>query len=39
MSELPGKSWHQVVTLRDGLKRGELMLQVLAADLTEGGCH
>ena len=29
------KPWHEVVQLRDGLKTGELLLAVFAADLCD----
>src|SRR6266540_1317117 len=35
MAKLPWKPWHEVVTLRDDLKSGELSLQMFAADLYE----
>ena len=34
-SQLPWKPWHQVVTLRDDLRTGELALNQFAADLYE----
>lgn len=35
MAKNPWKSWHEVVTLRDDLKSGELPLHMFAADLYE----
>src|SRR5438132_10137242 len=35
MPKLPWKPWHEVVTLRDDLKTGDLSLQMFAADLYE----
>ncbi|HOV72728.1 MAG TPA: DUF499 domain-containing protein [Candidatus Hydrogenedentes bacterium] len=35
MAKTPWKSWHEVVTLRDDLKSGELPLHMFAADLYE----
>ncbi|HFD86265.1 MAG TPA: ATP-binding protein [Gammaproteobacteria bacterium] len=35
MAKLPWKCWHDVVTLRDDLKSGELPLHMFAADLYE----
>lgn len=35
MAKLPWKPWHQVVSLRDDLKSGDLSLQMFAADLYE----
>ena len=35
MTKNPWKSWHEVVTLRDDLKSGELPLHMFAADLYE----
>jgi hypothetical protein len=35
MPKNPWKSWHEVVTLRDDLKSGELPLHMFAADLYE----
>jgi len=35
MAKLPWKPWHEVVTLRDDLKSGELPLHMFAADLYE----
>lgn len=35
MAKHPWKSWHEVVTLRDDLKSGELPLHMFAADLYE----
>ncbi len=35
MPKVPWKPWHEVVTLRDDLKSGELSLQMFAADLYE----
>ncbi len=35
MPKVPWKSWHEVVSLRDDLKSGELPLHMFAADLYE----
>ncbi|MGD9972706.1 MAG: DUF499 domain-containing protein [Desulfatirhabdiaceae bacterium] len=35
MAKNPWKSWHEVVTLRDDLKSGELPMHMFAADLYE----
>jgi hypothetical protein len=35
MAKLPWKPWHEVVTLRDDLKSGELSLHMFAADLYD----
>ncbi|MEW5980195.1 MAG: DUF499 domain-containing protein [Acidobacteriota bacterium] len=35
MPKLPWKPWHEVVSLRDDVKTGELSLQMFAADLYE----
>jgi hypothetical protein len=35
MAKLPWKPWHEVVSLRDDLKAGELSLAMFAADLYE----
>ena len=35
MAKLPWKCWHEVMTLRDDLKSGELPLHMFAADLYE----
>jgi hypothetical protein len=35
MAKLPWKCWHEVVTLRDDLRSGELPLHMFAADLYE----
>jgi len=35
MAKLNWKPWHEVVTLRDDLKSGELPLHMFAADLYE----
>lgn len=39
MSKLPWTPWHQVVTVRDDLKSGELSLAVFAADLYDVVMH
>ena len=35
MAKLPWKPWHQVLTLRDDLRSGELPMHMFAADLYE----